>query len=65
MIKPLDVVRLKYGLPDEGLPPGTEATVLDVYETPPGYEIEVSDDQGRALFIGSVTPDQVELEWSR
>ena len=54
VIKQFDTVRLKYGLPDEGIPPGTLATVLDVYEQPTsGYEIEVVDDEGRTIFWGS------------
>jgi hypothetical protein len=62
MIKQFDTVRLKFGLPDHGITPGTLAAVLDVYDEPtPGYEIEVVDGEGRTLFWGSVKPDQVEL----
>ena len=44
MIKQFDTVRLKYGIPDEGIPPGTLAAVVDVYQEPvPGYEVEVVD----------------------
>ena len=64
MIEQFDVVRLAEGLPDEGLPPGTQATVLEVYTDPPGYEVEVVDDNGETLFLGSVEPDQVEAIWS-
>jgi hypothetical protein len=61
MIKQFDTVRLKHGLPDEGLPAGTLAAVVDVYEEPtPGYEIEVVGDDGRTIFLGSVGVDQVE-----
>jgi hypothetical protein len=60
MVEQFEVVRLRHGLPEEGLPAGTEAVVLDVYDEPPGYEIEVVDDQGRTLYWGSVPPDQVE-----
>jgi hypothetical protein len=60
-IKQFDTVRLKDGLPEEGLPPGTLAAVVEVYEVPtPGYEIEVVDDSGQTRYLGSVRPDQVE-----
>jgi hypothetical protein len=61
MIEKYDTVRLKHGLPDEGLPAGTLAAVLEVYDEPaPGYEIEVLSGDGRTIFLGSVGPDQVE-----
>ena len=62
MAEQFDVVRLKYGLPEEGLPAGTEAVVLDVYDKPvPGYEIEVSDESGLTVFLGGVRADEVEV----
>jgi hypothetical protein len=61
VIKQYDTVRLRHGLPEEGLPAGTLAAVLDVYDEPtPGYEIEVVGTDGRTIFLGSVDPDQVE-----
>jgi hypothetical protein len=61
MFKQFDTVRLKHGIPDEGVPPGALAAVLDVYEEPtPGYEIEVVGTDGSTIFWGSVKPDQVE-----
>jgi hypothetical protein len=61
MIKQYDTVRLKHGLPDEGLPAGTLAAVLEVYEEPtPGYEIEVVGGDGRTIFCGSIGADKVE-----
>ena len=61
MLQPLEVVRLKYGLPDHNLPPGTKAVILEASELPePHYQIEVADQVGRAIFIGAVTADQVE-----
>jgi hypothetical protein len=61
MIRQFDTVRLKYGLREAGIPPDSVATVVDVYEGPtPGYEIEIVDSNGRTLFLGSVTPDQIE-----
>ena len=62
MIKQFDTVRLKHGLPAEGLPAGTLAAVVDVYHEPTtGYEIEVVGADGRTIFLGSVEADQVEL----
>ena len=56
-----DCVRLVRGVPDAGLPPGTEAVILEVSEVPElHYEIEVSDGDGRTLYQGSATPDDLE-----
>jgi hypothetical protein len=61
MFQPLDVVRLMQGLPDHDLPPGTTAVILESSEVPePHYQIEVADQHGQTIFIGAVTPDQVE-----
>jgi hypothetical protein len=61
MFAPLDVVRLKHGLPAHDLPPGTKAVILESSELPePHYQIEVADQDGRAVFIGAVTADEVE-----
>ena len=54
-----DVVRLKFGRPEFAIPPGSDAAVLGVY--PAGYEIEVTDDQGRTLYLGSAAHDELEL----
>lgn len=55
-----DVVTVPAGLPEYGVPAGATATVIDVYETPPGVEIEVVDDQGRTIFSGAVDFSRVE-----
>lgn len=54
-LKPFDVVTVPTGLPEFGIPAGATATVIDVYDTPPGVEIEVVDDQGRTIFSGAVS----------
>lgn len=54
-----DVVRLKFGLPEFAIPPGSDAAVLGVY--PAGYEIEVTDGQGRTLYLGGAVDDDLEL----
>jgi len=53
-----DVVRLRFGLPEYAIPPGSDAAVLAVY--PAGYEIEVTDDQGRTLYLGGAVDGDLE-----
>lgn len=61
VLTPLSLVRLPRGIPDHGIPAGSIATILDVYEEPSlGYEIEVSDDSGRSLFAGGISAADVE-----
>ena len=61
MFQEFDLVRLVHGVPAAGLPPGTVAVVLEVSQLPdPHYEIEVTDDQGRTVYQGSATPEQLE-----
>jgi len=59
---PFDVVSLREGLPHCGLPPGTRAVVLDVYDQPaPAYEVEVVEEgTGRTLWWGSVDAGSVD-----
>lgn len=53
--QPCDVVVLPRGLPGAGVPAGSRAVVLEVHRAPSlAYEVEVSDDDGRTLFAGSV-----------
>ncbi len=60
MYQQFDVVRLVRGVPEAGLPPGTVAVILEVSTVPDlHYEIEVADDEGRTLYQGSATPDDL------
>jgi len=60
MYAELDVVRLVRGVPEAGIPAGTLAVVLEVSTEPElHYEIEVSDGDGRTIYQGSVTPDEL------
>jgi hypothetical protein len=61
MFAEFDVVRLVHGVPEAGLPPGTPAVILEVSTDPDlHYEIEVADSEGRTLYQGSATPDDLE-----
>lgn len=63
-LEPHDVVSLPAGLPEHDVPAGARATILLAYDHPRlAYEIEVSDDSGQPLFIGTVDPTQVQLVW--
>jgi hypothetical protein len=56
-----DVITLPEGISGSGVPPGARGTVLDVYEEPAlAYEIEVTDEEGRTLFLGAVDAIYVE-----
>jgi len=60
MFQPFDLVRLVRGVPDAGLPPGTVAVVLEASAEPePHYEVEVTDADGRTVFSGGVSADDV------
>ena len=41
---------------------GDVATVVDVYDHPPGYELECVTPQGATLWLESFTDDEVSLE---
>lgn len=61
MFAEFDVVRLVRGIPEAGVPAGSLAVILEVSNDPePHYEIEVSDSEGRAIYQGSATPEQIE-----
>lgn len=53
-----DVVRLKFGVPEYAIPPGSDAVVLEVF--PAGYAIEVTDREGRTLYLGAAVDDDLE-----
>lgn len=60
MYAELDVVRLVRGVPEAGIPAGTLAVVLEVSTEPElHYEIEVADRDGRTIFQGSATPEDL------
>lgn len=60
-LTPLSLVRLLRGIPEHGIPAGSIATILDVYDGPSiEYEIEVSDESGRSLFVGGISAADVE-----
>ena len=42
-----------------GAAAGTLGTIIEVYGT--GYEVEVCDDEGWTLFLGSVADEDIEL----
>lgn len=41
---------------------GDVAVILDVYESPAGYELECTDDTGRTLWVEPFRLDEIELE---
>jgi hypothetical protein len=53
-LKEYDVVRLRLALPEHSLPAGAIGTVVMVYDTPPGYEIEFCDEEGVTLALVSL-----------
>ncbi|HEY8454837.1 MAG TPA: DUF4926 domain-containing protein [Actinopolymorphaceae bacterium] len=59
MIKHYDLVELVVDLPQENLTKGMVGTVVDVYQDPPGYEVEFTDDEGRTLGLLGLAPEQV------
>jgi len=41
---------------------GDIATIIEVYNSPPGYELECSDSNGITQWLIAFSPDEVELE---
>lgn len=59
--KEFDVVRLRKGLPEEGIDIGAPVVILAVEHSPYlHYEVEISDQDGRTLFQGALLPDDIE-----
>lgn len=57
-LKEYDVVRLRRALSEQSLPAGATGTVVMVYDTPPGYELEFCDEQGGTLALISLTANE-------
>lgn len=56
----LELVELPHGLPDEGIEPGAQATIVAVHREPElSYEIEISGDDGGRRFLGVVPTSAV------
>lgn len=72
MVKIYDVVRLTALLQPVHFEPdgvsvrapriGDVATIVVVYENPPGYELECSGSDGITEWLGAFAPSDVELE---
>ena len=56
--KPLDVVALLEDAPEHGLVRGQVGTVVEVL-APDAFEVEFSDDHGRAYAMVALLPEQV------
>ncbi|MBC3935470.1 DUF4926 domain-containing protein [Undibacterium sp. CY7W] len=41
---------------------GDVATIIEVYEEPPGYELECSDQNGNTVWLIAFRPEDIELE---
>lgn len=56
-----DMVRLVNGVPEDGIPAGATAVILDVYEEPElHYEVEVQMDDEDELYTMGVAPEEIE-----
>jgi hypothetical protein len=71
-VKIYDVVKIKkLHKPIDFQPDGTSvrapivgdvAAVIEVYTTPPGYELECTGKDGITIWLQAFTPEEVELE---
>lgn len=41
---------------------GDVATIVEIYSTPPGYELECSNSSGITQWLTAFTPNEIELE---
>jgi len=58
----LDMVRFRKSLDDHGIAEGTRGVVVEVHETPRlAYEVEVTNRDGRTVFLGAVDPEYLEV----
>lgn len=61
-IRQYDTVRVPAGIPEDDVPAGALAAVLEVYTDPyRAYEIEVLNADGTTRYLGIVDPSRVEL----
>ena len=58
-----DVVELVVDLPQHGLYAGMQGTVLDAHDAGGAFEVEFSDEQGRAIIFLALTPEQFVVVW--
>ncbi|HEX4702981.1 MAG TPA: DUF4926 domain-containing protein [Pseudonocardiaceae bacterium] len=55
-----DLVKLVHGVPADGIPAGTVAVIVEIYDQPePHYEVEVTTDDDTLYTVG-VTPAEIE-----
>jgi hypothetical protein len=61
-IRLFDVVRIRDGIPEEGVPPGTHAAVIEILDEEAAvFEVEVVDADGMTTFVGVVRDVQLQL----
>ena len=58
-----DVVELIVNLPQQALYAGMQGTVIDVHGDGKAFEVEFSDEQGRALSFLALSPEQFVVIW--
>ena len=44
---------------------GDVATIVEIYSTPPGYELECSDGSGATQWLMAFAPNEIELELAK
>jgi hypothetical protein len=55
-----DLVKLRNGVPADGIPAGTVAVIVEIYDQPElHYEVEVTTDDDTLYTVG-VTPAEIE-----
>jgi hypothetical protein len=64
MIKPslFDVIELLQPLAKEGLPAGSQGTIVDQYNDQT-FEVEFSDDLGRTIALAALSREQFIVVW--
>ena len=58
-----DVIELVVDLPDQGLYAGMQGTIVHVHAEGVAYEVEFTDDQGAALALVALSPEQFVVVW--
>jgi len=58
-----DVVELIVDLPERGLHAGMQGTIVEIHTDGAAYEVEFTDEQGEALNLLALRPEQFVVVW--
>ncbi|MGW5360727.1 DUF4926 domain-containing protein [Actinopolymorpha pittospori] len=54
-----ELVELVVDVPDENLSRGMIGTIVEIYNNPPGFEVEFADSDGHLIALLGLRPEQI------